>query len=77
MRKLKEHYCHNPDQPKFMTGGSSKSSGHGGQGSKTMWYFQASAKRTAVFKLETIAKEREITRAQLVREILEDYAENN
>ena len=49
----------------------------GGKGTQTRWYFQASANRKAVHRLEIIAKERDLTRAALVREILEDYASKN
>jgi len=54
-----------------------KNAGGGGNGSRLRWFFQASASRKAVHKLETIAKQRKITRAQLVREILEEYAFQN
>ncbi len=54
-----------------------KSAGGGGNGSRLRWFFQASASRKAVHKLETIAKQRNLTRAELVREILEDYASKN
>jgi len=49
----------------------------GGKGTQTRWYFQASASRKAVQRLEIIAEQRDITRAKLVSEILEDYALKN
>ena len=54
-----------------------KNAGGGGNGSRLRWFFQASASRKAVHKLEIIAKQRNLTRAELVREILEDYASKN
>jgi len=60
-----------------MEGSYSRKGGRGGQGSQSRWYFQASANRKAVHRLEIIAKQRNLTRAALVREILEDYASKN
>ena len=62
---------------KGMIGSPNRKPGSGGKGTQTRWYFQASASRKAVHRLEMIAKQRDLSRAALVREILEDYASKN